>query len=76
MKLAAPASVFSRSTEGHNQDKVPMGPIAARDRRVRRPPARDRPLLACRVPAPVEDDRHDQRITRCLELYRAGRLPI
>jgi hypothetical protein len=27
-------------------------------------------------PATVEDDRHDQRITRCLELYRAGRLPI
>jgi histidine ammonia-lyase len=33
MKHAAPASVFSRSTEGHNQDKVPMGPIAARDLR-------------------------------------------
>jgi len=33
MKVAAPASVFSRSTEGHNQDKVPMGPIAARDLR-------------------------------------------
>jgi histidine ammonia-lyase len=33
LKLAAPASVFSRSTEGHNQDKVPMGPIAARDLR-------------------------------------------
>jgi histidine ammonia-lyase len=33
MKLAGPASVFSRSTEGHNQDKVPMGPIAARDLR-------------------------------------------
>lgn len=33
MKRAAPASVFSRSTEGHNQDKVPMGPIAARDLR-------------------------------------------
>lgn len=31
MKLAAPASVFSRSTEGHNQDKVPMGALAARD---------------------------------------------
>ena len=33
MKQAAPASVFSRSTEGHNQDKVPMGSIAARDLR-------------------------------------------
>ena len=33
LKQAAPASVFSRSTEGHNQDKVPMGPIAARDLR-------------------------------------------
>ncbi len=33
MKQAAPASVFSRSTEGHNQDKVPMGAIAARDLR-------------------------------------------
>jgi histidine ammonia-lyase len=26
-----PASVFSRSTESHNQDKVSMGTIAARD---------------------------------------------
>jgi histidine ammonia-lyase len=26
-----PASVFSRSTEAHNQDKVSMGTIAARD---------------------------------------------
>jgi histidine ammonia-lyase/phenylalanine ammonia-lyase len=26
-----PASVFSRSTESHNQDKVSMGSIAARD---------------------------------------------
>jgi histidine ammonia-lyase len=33
LKQASPASVFSRSTEGHNQDKVPMGPIAARDLR-------------------------------------------
>ena len=28
-----PASVFSRSTEAHNQDKVSMSPIAARDAR-------------------------------------------
>ena len=33
LKLAAPASVFSRSTEGHNQDKVPMGTMAARELR-------------------------------------------
>ncbi len=33
MKQSTPASVFSRSTEGHNQDKVPMGSIAARDLR-------------------------------------------
>lgn len=33
LKLAAPASVFSRSTEGHNQDKVPMGALAARELR-------------------------------------------
>ncbi len=33
MKTSAPASVFSRSTEGHNQDKVPMGAIAARELR-------------------------------------------
>jgi histidine ammonia-lyase len=26
-----PASVFSRSTESHNQDKVSMGTVAARD---------------------------------------------
>lgn len=30
-KLTMPASVFSRSTENHNQDKVSMGSIAARD---------------------------------------------
>lgn len=33
LKLATPASTYSRSTEGHNQDKVPMGSIAARDLR-------------------------------------------
>jgi histidine ammonia-lyase len=31
LKLTMPASVFSRSTECHNQDKVSMGAIAARD---------------------------------------------
>lgn len=31
LKGAMPASVFSRSTESHNQDKVSMGTIAARD---------------------------------------------
>jgi len=31
LKLTIPASVFSRSTESHNQDKVSMGTIAARD---------------------------------------------
>jgi len=31
LKNAMPASVFSRSTECHNQDKVSMGTIAARD---------------------------------------------
>jgi len=30
-KLTMPASAFSRSTESHNQDKVSMGTIAARD---------------------------------------------
>jgi len=30
-KLAIPAAVFSRSTESHNQDKVSLGTIAARD---------------------------------------------
>jgi histidine ammonia-lyase len=30
-KLTVPASAFSRSTESHNQDKVSMGTIAARD---------------------------------------------
>ena len=30
-KLSMPASVFSRSTESHNQDKVSMGTLAARD---------------------------------------------
>ena len=31
LKLTLPASVFSRSTESHNQDKVSMGTIASRD---------------------------------------------
>jgi histidine ammonia-lyase len=31
LKLCMPASVFSRSTESHNQDKVSLGTIAARD---------------------------------------------
>src|ERR671911_587727 len=33
LKLSNPASVFSRSTEAHNQDKESMGSIAARDAR-------------------------------------------
>jgi len=33
LKLCNPATVFSRSTEAHNQDKVSMGTIAARDAR-------------------------------------------
>ncbi|HEX4081055.1 MAG TPA: aromatic amino acid ammonia-lyase [Rhizomicrobium sp.] len=31
LKLTMPASAFSRSTECHNQDKISMGTIAARD---------------------------------------------
>jgi histidine ammonia-lyase len=31
MKLSNPATIHSRSTECHNQDKVSMGTIAARD---------------------------------------------
>ncbi|MFH7572360.1 aromatic amino acid lyase, partial [Pseudomonas syringae group genomosp. 7] len=31
LKNTMPASVFSRSSECHNQDKVSMGTIAARD---------------------------------------------
>ncbi|MFF3556090.1 bagremycin/ferroverdin biosynthesis tyrosine ammonia-lyase BagA/FevW [Streptomyces tsukubensis] len=33
LKHAGPAGTFSRSTEAHNQDKVSMAPIAARDAR-------------------------------------------
>ncbi|MGY1814170.1 HAL/PAL/TAL family ammonia-lyase [Blastococcus sp. SYSU D00820] len=33
LKLSSPATVHSRSTECHNQDKVSMGTIAARDAR-------------------------------------------
>ena len=33
LKNSSPATVFSRSTEAHNQDKVSMGTIAARDAR-------------------------------------------
>jgi histidine ammonia-lyase len=105
LKLAAPASIFSRSTEGHNQDKVPMGPIAARDLRAiqnladhllaisllaaaqatdatARAAALPPPLAAVYTairttcPATVDDQRHDELITRCLASYRAGALPI
>lgn len=105
MKQAAPASVFSRSTEGHNQDKVPMGPIAARDLRtiqnladhmlaismLAAAQATDASNRAAELPAPlralytairetipatVEDQRHDVLITRCLERFHAGALPI
>ncbi|KAJ6634125.1 Phenylalanine ammonia-lyase [Pseudolycoriella hygida] len=31
LKMCMPATVFSRSTESHTQDKVSMGTIAARD---------------------------------------------
>ena len=31
LKQSVPASIFSRSTESHNQDKVSLGTIAARD---------------------------------------------
>jgi histidine ammonia-lyase len=31
LKICVPASIFSRSTECHNQDKVSMGTIASRD---------------------------------------------
>ncbi|WNI23330.1 aromatic amino acid ammonia-lyase [Streptomyces sp. ITFR-16] len=33
LKAAGPATVFSRSTEAHNQDKVSMATVAARDAR-------------------------------------------
>jgi phenylalanine ammonia-lyase len=33
LKNASPGTVFSRSTEAHNQDKVSMGTLAARDAR-------------------------------------------
>lgn len=33
LKMSLPATVFSRSTKSHNQDKVSMGTIAARDAR-------------------------------------------
>ncbi|PFM97823.1 aromatic amino acid ammonia-lyase [Bacillus cereus] len=33
LKMSSPVSVFSRSTEAHNQDKVSMGTIASRDAR-------------------------------------------
>jgi histidine ammonia-lyase/phenylalanine ammonia-lyase len=33
LKNAGPVSVFSRSVEAHNQDKVSLSPIAARDAR-------------------------------------------
>jgi histidine ammonia-lyase/phenylalanine ammonia-lyase len=33
LKLSNPATIHSRSTEAHNQDKVSMGTIAARDAR-------------------------------------------
>ena len=40
LKLTMPAAAFSRSTESHNQDKVSMGSIAARDCAARPRPLR------------------------------------
>jgi hypothetical protein len=39
---------------------------------------RPAPLAAVHAdcPATVEDQLHDQLITRCLDLYRAGKLPV
>jgi len=105
LKHSAPASVFSRSTEGHNQDKVPMGPIAAKDLRTIQNLAEHMlaiSMLACaqatdatnraaELPPPLralydgirkvasattEDQRHDVLITRCLDAFHAGALPI
>jgi histidine ammonia-lyase len=104
LKLTMPASVFSRSTESHNQDKVSMGSIAARDcQRVLelsetvamiellavcqavdiRGPGECRPRSralhqAVRALAPRNDAdrRQDVDITRLLEAYRAGDLPV
>ncbi len=47
LKLTMPASVFSRSTECHNQDKVSMGTIAARD--CRRVVALTEQVAACLI---------------------------
>src|SRR3954454_21648873 len=104
LKLTMPASAFSRSTESHNQDKVSMGSIAARDcQRVLelsetvavielialcqavdlRGPAtcsegsrRLHGAVRALVPRNDADRRQDVDITKLLEAYRAGALPI
>lgn len=62
MKTAAtPASLFSRSTEAHNQDKVSLGTIAARD-------ARDVAAMARSVAA-----MHLHALCQALDLRGPGR---
>ena len=47
LKNTMSAMSFSRSTEAHNQDKVSMGTIAARDARSRHPPRLTSPPSIC-----------------------------
>jgi histidine ammonia-lyase len=69
LKLTMPASVFSRSTECHNQDKVSMSTIAARDcRRVialTETVAAIHMLALCQA-ADLRADRGCHRLTRAM----------
>jgi histidine ammonia-lyase len=77
LKLTAPASAFSRSTESHNQDKVSMGTIAAREclriLELTETVASIHTLAVCQA---VDLRRGEARATRSLELHAAVRKHI
>ncbi len=74
LKLTAPASAFSRSTESHNQDKVSMGTIAAREclriLELTETVASIHTLAVCQA---VDLRRGEARAIRSLELHAAVR---
>ncbi|MBX6763564.1 MAG: aromatic amino acid ammonia-lyase [Rubrobacteraceae bacterium] len=79
MKLSAPASVHSRSTECHNQDKVSMGAIAARDARsiveLTQNIAAIHLIAACQALELRGEEKASPKTRRALELVRS-RVPF
>jgi histidine ammonia-lyase len=79
LKLTMPATAFSRSTESHNQDKVSMGTIAARDCRAVLDLAETVAaimLLACCQAVDLRGDEAGSRRARALRDALRKRVPM